>query len=278
MEDTPQLGNIIAFTDGVFDESLWQNKSWRYGYQFGRWYLDNPEQAAYASMVVFRGDGVDDAIENIRTKSKDYYDYPDDYKGCTVLTLDFQTQAAKDAIGYVAPFQNGVFSQATDPYFDGRLIFTRYINGCQTEETVTIDLNTEEVTYSEVRYTAEDLENLENIAAQLSILADAYEKQTPRPPHVDPEEKDLQSLHLFGWYVKRDGKLYGVIETVWRYLEDHSREDYYVDYYDAAFLLFDMREQTASTVERDALPEIVGERNVPRWNLGEGYKRDAMYE
>lgn len=277
-EDTPQLGNIIAFTDGVFDESLWQNESWLYGYQFGRLYLDDPELAAYASMVVFRGDGVDDAIENIRTKFKDHYAYSEDYKGGTVLTLDFQTQAAKDAVEYVAPFQNGVFSQTLYPYGDGLLIFTRYINGCQTEETVSIDLNTEEVTYSFVRYTAEDLAQMENIATQLSILADAYEKQTPRPPHMDPEGKDLQSLHLFGWYVKQDEKLYGVIKTVWRYLEDHSREDYYVDYYDAAFLLFDMREQTASTVERDALLEIVGERNVPRWNLGEGYKRYAMYE
>lgn len=26
-------------------------------------------------------------------------------------------------------------------------------------------------------------------------------------------------------------------------------------------------------MERDALPEIVGERNISRWSLGEGYER-----
>ena len=32
-------GNILAFTDGVFDESLWQNENWLFGYQFLKYYL-----------------------------------------------------------------------------------------------------------------------------------------------------------------------------------------------------------------------------------------------
>ena len=37
------------------------------------------------------------------------------------------------------------------------MAFRRYINGCQTEETIRIDLLTEDVTYSEVRYAEENM-------------------------------------------------------------------------------------------------------------------------
>jgi len=47
--DNPERGNIIAFSDGIFDESLWQNKMWNHGYH----YLDHPE---HADLVVARGD------------------------------------------------------------------------------------------------------------------------------------------------------------------------------------------------------------------------------
>ena len=39
--NSPELGNIIAFSDNVFDETLWQNESWIYGYQFARNMLDH---------------------------------------------------------------------------------------------------------------------------------------------------------------------------------------------------------------------------------------------
>ena len=244
----PELGGIIAFTDGIFDESLWQNESWRYGYQFGKYYLDNP---THGNLVVRRGGSLEETIANINHKLVTY-----GQSEPSVITLDFKTQTARDALTLVMPFENGVFSQSLT---GERLTFRRYINGCQTEETVTIDLSTEEVTYSQVRYTPEDMENLQNIALYLSEQAAAYAQNSPTPPHTDPEGKDLLCLNLYAWYAKVDGKLYGVVKTAWRYCES---DDWYIQYYDDQYVLFNMADNTGQEISRDDLLALLGERNV----------------
>ena len=264
-QDEPELGNIIAFSNGIFDESLWQNYTWLYGYQFGRYYLDYPE---HSYLVVARGDSESTVISAIKQQYEDRYDwYGGNYQARSVKTLaDFTTQAAKDVLEYVKPFANGVFSQWYSEW-GHELIFRRYINGCQTEETVRIDLLTEEVTYSEVRYTEEDMKRMENISAHLSQKAAAYAEQLPNPPHTDPEGKELLCLSLYAWYVKVDGKLYGVIKTAWRYME---QEDWYIQYYDDAYILYDMSSGTATEISRDDLVKIVGTRNVYMGEYGIG--------
>ena len=128
------------------------------------------------------------------------------------------------------------------------------------------------VGYSEVRYTKEDMEQMENISIYLSEKAKEYEKQTPIPPHTDPEGKDLKCLNLYAWYAKVDGKLYGVIKTVWRYWEpqysEHLQRDYYLGYYDDSYILYDMTESTVTDISRDDLLNIVGIRNVYRFEYG----------
>ena len=262
-QNKPQLGNIIAFSDGKFDESLWQNETWLYGYQFAKYYLDNPR---HSNLVVSRGDSERTVISAI----KDQYDewYGGNYQARSVITLDFTTQAAKEALEYVRPFANGVFSQRYEPYYgNGQLIFRRYINGCQTEETVTIDLLTEDVTYSEIRYTKEDMARMENISAHLSAKAEEYAEQLPIPPHTDPEGKELLCLNLYAWYVKVDGKLYGVVKTAWRYKE---KDDWYIQYYDDSYTLYDMLAETALNISRDDLVAIIGTRNVYMGKYGIG--------
>lgn len=254
----PELGNVMAFTQGVFDESLWQNKSWNYGYQFGKYYLDNPQ---HGDLVVRRGDSLEETLAEINSRLDEQKQRQgEQYQPPTPVTLQFKTQVARDAIALVMPFDNGVFSQYLDTRSDGgRLIFRRYINGCQTEETVTIDLDTEEVTYSEVRYTPEEMENLQNIALYLAKQAAAYAQAVPTPPHTDPEGKNLLCLNLYAWYAKADGKVYGVVKTAWRY---SKAEDWYIQYYDDAYVLFDMTAGTAAVIDRDALVALLGQRNV----------------
>ena len=262
-QDNPELGNIIAFTDGIFDESLWQNETWLFGYQFASYYLDNPEAG---NLVVFRGDSESTVIAAIKKQFDEWH--PAGYQEPSVSTVDFTTKAAKDALEYVKPFANGVFSQTYLPYNgSGELIFRRYINGCQTEETIRIDLLTEEVTYSEVRYTKEDMEQIENISAHLSEKSNEYMEQLPTPPHTDPEGKELLCLNLYAWYVKVDGKLYGVIKTAWRYKE---KDDWFIQYYDDSYVLYDMTAGTATDISRDDLVNIVGTRNVYRGEYGIG--------
>ena len=265
IENLPQLGNVIAFSDGVFDESLWQNGSWRYGYQFGRYYLDNPE---YGDLVVCRGDTEGEVIAEIESRLSEWKEHLGErYKAPKVLALNVKSQAAREAIEYVKPFENGVFSQEYYSWGGSKLIFKRFINGCQTEETITIDLSTEEVTYSEVRYTAEDMAELTDISVYLSERAEEYKEQLPTPPHTDPEGKKLLSLNLYAWYVKVDGKLYGVIKTAWRYQEEG---DYFIQYYDDAYVLYDVATDTVADISRDDLIELVGTRNVYTGIYGEG--------
>ena len=256
-QDHPELGNIIAFTDSVFDESLWQNRSWFYGYQFAEYYLDNPE---YSYLVVARGDSEDTVISAIKEQ------YGAWYNGHTlsVKTLDFTTREAKDALEYVKPFVNGVFSQT---YGSGVIVFRRYINGCQTEETIRIDLLTEEVTYSDIRYTKEDMKRLENISVHLSEKALEYAEKLPNPPHTDPQGKELLCLNLYAWYVKVDGKLYGVVKTAWRYKE---KDDWFIQYYDDSYILYDIAAGTATDISRDDLVAIIGTRNVYMGEYGIG--------
>ena len=262
-QDSPELGNIIAFSDGIFDESLWQNDTWLYGYQFASYYLDNPENS---DLVVARGDSDSVVISEIKRQYEEWRGI--NYQIPSVVTLNFKTQEAKDAIEYVKPFANGVFSQWYSPYYgNGELIFRRYINGCQTEETVRIDLLTEEVTYSEVRYTEEDMEQIENISAHLLEKAIAYFGQLPIPPHTDPEGKELLCLNLYAWYAKVEGKVYGVIKTSWRYKE---KDNYFIQYYDDAYTLYDMSAGTATDISRDDLVAIIGTRNVYMGEYGIG--------
>lgn len=254
-QDHPELGNIIAFTDGIFDESLWQTTSWLYGYQFGRYYLEYPGSNY---LVVSRGSSESEAISEIKNRISELKEWRGDaYCAPSVISLDFTDNEAKDALDFVKHFENGVFSQV---FLENNVIFRRYINGCQTEETISIDLLTENVTYSDVRYTKEDMANMENIATQISNKAKEYSEQFPLPPHTDPNGKALNSLSLYGWYVKSGDKVYGVVKTVWWYMEQKELD--VIMYYDDTYTLYDASAETAIIISRDELVDIVGTRNV----------------
>lgn len=265
-QNSPELGNIIAFTDGVFDESLWQTDSWIYGYQFARWQLEDPSTG---NLVVYRGDTEADAIAEIRkrieeAKSNGGYFEPH------LIKAEFQNKEVETALEWVKPFKNGVFIQElrldNEYKGTGKLFFTRFINGCQTEETVSIDLTTEKVKYSKIRYTEEDLSKMENIALQIEYKAKAYKEQIPTPPHMDPEGKELIYLTLKGWYVKVDGKVYGIVKTTWRYKE---KDDWYTQYFDESYLIYDAVSQTARYISREDLIDLVGRRNISKGEYGE---------
>lgn len=250
-EDHPELGSIIAFTGGVFDESLWQTPSWKYGYQFARYELEHPESSR---LIVKRGSTEHDVISAIGR-------HPG--QGPAVLTLSFAAPEAAEALAYTAPRENSVFAQRiTNNGFGVVFVFTRFIGGCQTEETVTIAAETGEVTYSDVRYGEDDLHSLASpdlLTAVLAEKAAAYGKETPTPPHTDPAGKTLQSLHAYAWYVRADGKVYGVIRTSWLYLDNENR---YLSYYDDAYTLVDPAAAAVADVTRDELVKLVGTRNV----------------
>ncbi len=263
-DGSADFGHVIAFTDGVFDESLWQNKNWITGYQFGKYYLDHPETS---SLVVYRGASESEVVAAVKERIQSYFSrFP---ASLYVKTLNFKTQEAKDALEYVKPFENGVFFQDFIWYGSGaggKVVFTRFVNGCETEETVTIDLLTEEVTYSEIRYTEEDIKQLADMTVYVSEKAKEYKENVPTPPNADVEGKKLLALHLYAWYVKADGKLYGVVRNSWEYCKEGN---YYLQYRYDTYTIYDMLTGSVADISREDLVGIVGNRNVYDGKYGE---------
>ena len=261
--DRPMLGGVIAFSDGVLDKELWSD-TWDTGHVD---LLDNP---AYIWYVAGTGDSIETVIDNIQAEIEEQKNVsPNYYRMPRVISLDFVTEEAREVLAYVTNFENGVFAQALY-YGTGIEIvtFRRYINGCQTEEWITVDLDADEhVEYSPVRYTPEDMACLPDIGAQIAELAEEFRFNDRRPTtHIaNPYEWELYCLSIYGWYGKaEDGTVYGVVKVVWRYYDEEERLDYYDDVYcllDTDFVWYTHREEIIS---------LIGDRNVYRGEYGIG--------
>lgn len=242
-----ELGRVIAFRNGVFDEGLWESPGWRWGHQFA-----NPSDKF---LLALHGSTPEQAIDLIRERI--YGTTP------VVRTLHFTTPEAQAAYEYVKPFANGVFAQKLS--YSG-VTFRRFINGCSTEETVHISFEDEQVKYSEVRYTKEDLAAAEDISVALSDLARQYANNMPDPPHTIPSGEKLRTLMLFAWYTKVDGKIYGVIKTVWIYTgtenTEYGKRTYFL--YDDSYRIFDGTAQSGRIISRNQLLAITNSSHIYR--------------
>lgn len=264
--DTPHLGNMIAFTGGVFDESLWQTESWYFGYQFGRMYLDCDE--GEPELVVYRGDTVQQVIEAIEAEIEEGRLWLEDrYREPVVIAVEPTEEKAQAILAFVQPFENGVFSQKieTDYFGETKVTYRRYINGCETDETVVFDVSSEAIIHSKTRYTQEDLAGMMNIGKEITRLSQDYAQELPTSPNVDPAGKEVVGLNLFGWYAKADEKIYGIVRTNWMYWEA-EKEMYYLD---VTYTLYD-GETGPRTVEYTELLNLVGQRNVYLGPYGQG--------
>lgn len=192
----PQLGNIIAFTDGIFDESLWQNESWYYGYQFAKSALNNNT----GELVVERGCSLSYTLTQILLEIQEREAHG--FTAPTVRTYNFQTNEAKTLLKDLQSFQNGVFVPVSaDSY---RVTFRRYINGCPTNEEIEIDIATEQITYSEYRFTQEDMASIVDLSKYIESTQPAAEQDIPAPRHFDPEGKEAWAYGCYGWYEKTE--------------------------------------------------------------------------
>ena len=253
--DRPDLGSVIAFTDDVFDESLWQNPKWGFGYQFAQRYLEKPEKG---NLIVKRGDSIDDVIVAYYDRMEYYYD--DNYTPPKLITLDSSNQTVKAALEYVKPFENGVFAQMqlTEDF----VIYGRYINGCSTDETIIVNLDTEEVTYSGVRYIDDDMKDIENMAMHLENKVEEYKKQIPLPPNLDIDDKELLRLYLNASYRKVDGKIYGILSIEWMYRE---KDLFFSNVRDYAYILYDMQNSSAKYVSPQELSALLPDTKMVEW-------------
>ncbi len=256
-QDAPELGNIIAFTDGVFDETLWetwwQDRSSRFGYQqYLRAQLDEEDD----SLLVFRGTTLVEALQRRQAQIQEWdrlVEWDGLVKYPKVKHYAFHSEAARQAMAYWKPFENGIFVPADTRPLTGYRV-SRYINGCPTNEWYYIDSDKETVTTSEYHFEDRDFEKLPDIATYIASLDLAQ----IAPQHTDTAEKVLIYNSAVGWYEKTENGVYSIVRIAWQYCD---QDHYYVEYYDETFILLD--ETGDHIVSREDLIELIGEnRNI----------------
>lgn len=263
-----ELGDFIAFTDGKFDERLWQDKSWVYGYQFAEMMLD----AGSTELVVYRGCTEEYTLGKIRSMIASRGETSTDI---SAAGTDFTGAEAKAALEYVKPFENGVFLQKLIYSQHGvkSIKYTRYINNCETDEYIIINTEDETVSRSAQKYTEKDLEELENIALHIADMKERYSAEPPAPPHTNESGKLLHTLKIQGRYAKKDGVVYGIIEIYWTYgKKGSSHYDKYIRYYDDKFILYGNDTHIPEEVSREEFAALADfDEPVRRYEYGKEY-------
>ena len=265
--DTPEMGNMIAFTDGVFDESLWQEETWSAGYVYGKDQLDRNDE----HLLVSRGSTLEEALLRRQAQVDKCGEWA---KPKQVKLYDFQTEAARQAMEYLKPFENGIFFASRGGDL-AEYSVRRYINGCSTNEWLKIDYDKETVRTSEYRFEDADLENLPDLSVYIKNLE--LSKLTPQ--HTDTEGKTLAYNSAWGWYEKTETGVYSVVQIAWRYFDQEEQPDeevLYTAYYDETFILLD--ETGDRIVSREELVSLIGDSvRISDMEYGVGHEILRVY-
>lgn len=256
----PEMGNITAFTEGVFDESLWQDPSWLYGYQFAKQALDGVWENE--AMFVKRGTSLEEALASFKAYKEEYFS-SGWYTAPKYEPYDYKTEDARAQAEYMKPFENGVFNPVSFGTDD--VYYFRYIGGIPTNQWVCINTRTESVLESEYAFEDEDFSNLPDLAAYVAAL----KLEDIQPKHMDVEGKKEIYNYVTAWYEKTDSGVYSFVKVSWHY----ASQDYRYDYYDERFYI--ISEDGAEEISREALVAIVGDdnSNVSKYNYGAPYER-----
>lgn len=244
-QNAPELGNMIAFTDGVFDASLWetwwQDRSRRYGYQDLGKQLDETDD----DLPVSSGTTLEEALQRMQAQIEAL-------EGSIWSALkqvrhyDFQKEAAQQTMAWVKPFENGIF--VPEVYYDSYL-YRRYIGGCPTNEWYSINYENETVATSEYCFKDKDFKKLPDISAYIASL----DLEQIVPQHMDTAGKKLINNIATGWYEKTEDGVYAIVRISWRY-KDQGND--YLEYYDETFILLDKAGDYL--VSREELIELIG--------------------
>ena len=252
--ENPVLGDVIAFNNGVFDESLWQNENWFYGYQFARYMMED----YHDELVVKRGCTEQYMLgkikERIKTESEKQFISVD---APVVFYAATAPEELKAALEYV---NSGTFKCDMHGYY---ITCQRYLNGCPTNEGIYIWFGDNSVTYGNVAFTEADMSGLYNLGAEVERISAQYKENVPNPPHFDPGEKELLSLKVEGYYDKTDNGILQFITTTWTYVTRKNN----TYYFDQTFTLYENGE--AREVSKEDLSELTGhDMSI----IGENYK------
>ncbi len=248
----PYHGNTVAFTEGVFDESLWSQGLWR----DPRWFPTSAYKdltRTLNSLIVHRGSTLEEALAEIEVRrAESGYTPPDPTVPQAVLNA---MDSLDDSF-----LGTGFRLRAEDEYKIPYLEYTRYLGGCMTNEYVLIHPQTGEILRSDSRFEAADLEKLPDLYAYMMDLDwDTFE--------LVPDEDRGQLLYraMYGWYEKTADGVLAFVKVVWY----HESERAYVVYDD---LYLQVTLQGADALTRQQMRDLLGESNanIPRYDDKEG--------
>jgi hypothetical protein len=215
-------GYIVPFSNGILDIGLWEKEGWK---EVGLQHLSSSRNYNY--FPAYRGCTLEETKEIIRNKAYGVSGSSSDSNRTAGQLSNYTFDAAQTALAYVEPFENGTFYQSHQggPW----LSYIRLINGFLTDEKITLNSATEEVTYSEARYTEEHLKKVPDISSLIQKL----QENEPSPPHLW-FTKDMTRTYyqIKGQYVLVNDKVYGIVSVEWQYRDKqfdyHNDELYYL--------------------------------------------------
>ena len=259
--------DTIAFSDGVFDESLWTvNDAWAEDTEYVRNNLDELSNRIY----VGRGWTLEQTETKIREHAKNYSSHN------AFSLYDLESEEAQQAWEYVKNTENGLFVlSSADITFRAeiRAYYTRYIDGFETNERYVI--YSDRASHSTAVFTAEDIEKMPDLYSAIHAVNENVESGHIAPPHISKEtvaSADRVNTGVFGWYVKcTDGKVYGVIRVSYK-----VRAQNYQNFYDDAYYLVEYGAQTCEPIERDELMARLGMKK-PQINTVYEIYRNNIY-
>ena len=241
--------NFMAFDeDGNFDQRLWSSTD--------RW---NQAAQNYA---------FPSTLKEVEEEEYLWWENEQFFKHDYRHSLESVSGDAAKALEYIKSFENGLF--VPDISFHLHAAYptvqfgaTRYINGLASNERLYIrqdpSIAGNEATheFTKARFDEEDLKVLPDLRSAISTVADAYERDKIRPPHIR-NYKNLKLLDygIFGWYAKTEDGVIGVVRVNWMYSSEKIGDGVRMD---DAYYIIEYGSDICKPIERDELLEKLGE-------------------
>lgn len=234
-------GELIAFSDGVWDKRLYELEGWA------------GIDAATSDYPV----GKVSTIEECKTRILDKISKQNltAKKVYTVADLAAGT-AQEEFLAWVTPFTNGVYAQKFNQL--GKVHYTRLINNFPTSETIYI--SQDGAYWLSEHFTQEDLSSLPDLGTFLMELQPRLE--TMASPHADFYKDTaayLKGTWAEGKYYKVNGQVYGLVKVCWAYWTDRTANSRLPgSYIDAIYYLI-RTDGSYVIAERDEIAQLLGE-------------------
>ena len=238
------LGDLIAFTDGVWDQRLYKMKGW-----------ERPSALTSDYPVCDEYNTIEDCRSRIlKISSKNNIPTKRVYTAKDIAT----GTAQEEFLEWVKPFRNGVYAQKFKE--SGTVYYTRLINNFPTNEVIRV--SQEEANWLSEHFTEEDLFSLPDLGAFMTDLQ-LYKLETMNSPHSDfykDKEVYLKSIWAEGKYYKVNGHIYGLVKVCWAYWTNRSSNAHKWpgSYVDAMYYLISA-DGSYVVAQRDEIAKLLGE-------------------